>query len=98
MMMYKKVCQDVVKCLQIIPEDSVLYRMYENAIGETNMSVLNSFKNLSMYNFGVSVVKEMEDKDKEYLEQNIQMSIQQGQIDLEDAIAGGCLCCVERRE
>jgi len=40
-----------------------------------------------MYNFGVMVVRDMEDKDKEYLEQNIQMSIQQGQIDLEDAIA-----------
>jgi hypothetical protein len=98
MMMYKKVCQDVVKCLQIIPEDSVLYRMYENAIGETNMSVLNSFKNLSMYNFGVSVVKEMEDKDKEYLEQNIQMSIQQGQIDLEDAIAVRSLKDVNQAE
>ena len=40
-----------------------------------------------MYNFGVMVVRDMEDKDKEYLEQNIQMAIQQGQIDLEDAIA-----------
>lgn len=87
MMMYKKVCQDVVKCLQIIPKDSVLFRVYANAIGETNMSVLDSFRDLAMYNFGVRVVKEMEDKDKEYLEQNIQMSIQQGQIDLEDAIA-----------
>jgi hypothetical protein len=87
MMLYKRVCQDVVKCLQIVPKDSILYRMYENAIGESNMSVLNSFENLPMYNFGVVVVKEMEDKDKEYLEQNIQMAIQQGQIDLEDAMA-----------
>ena len=87
MMMYKKVVQDIVKCLQIIPMESVLFRIYANAIGETNMGVLNSFKDLSMYNFGVTVEKEMEDKDKEYLEQNIQMSIQQGQIDLEDAIA-----------
>ena len=87
MLLYKKVCSDVVKCLQIVPQDSVLYRIYENAIGETNMGVLSSFRNLSMYNFGVKVVKEMEDKDREFLEQNIQMSIQQGQIDLEDAMA-----------
>lgn len=40
-----------------------------------------------MYNFGVMIVRDMEDKDKEYLEQNIQMAIQQGQIDLEDAMA-----------
>ncbi len=85
--LYKRVCQDVVKCIQIVPEESVLFNIYANAIGESNMGVLNSFKDLPMYNFGVMVVRDMEDKDKEYLEQNIQMSIQQGQIDLEDAIA-----------
>jgi hypothetical protein len=85
--LYKTVCQDVVKCLQILPEGSVIYDIYANAIGESNMGVLNSFKDLPMYNFGVMVVRDMEDKDKEYLEQNIQMAIQQGQIDLEDAMA-----------
>jgi len=85
--LYKRVCQDIVKCIQIVPEDSVLYNIYTNAIGESNMGVLNSFKDLPMYNFGVMVVREMEDKDKEYLEQNIQMAIQQGQIDLEDAMS-----------
>ena len=64
-----------------------LHHVYSNAIGESNMGVLNSFKDLPMYNFGVMVVRDMEDKDKEYLEQNIQMAIQQGQIDLEDAMA-----------
>jgi len=85
--LYKRVCQDVVKCLQIIPEDSTLFNIYANAIGDSNMGVLTSFRDLPMYNFGVMVVRDMEDKDKEYLEQNIQMAIQQGQIDLEDAIA-----------
>ena len=87
MLLYKRVCQDVVRCLQILPADSVLPKIYENAIGEENMKVLSSFKELSMYNFGVQVVKEMEDKDKEYLEMNIQMALQQQQIDLEDAMA-----------
>ena len=87
MMLFKRVCQDVVKCLQIIPAESVLYKIYTNAIGEENMNVLSSFKDLSMYNFGVHVVKEMEDEDRQFLEQNIQMAIQQQQIDLEDAMA-----------
>ena len=87
MLLYKRVCQDVVRCLQILPADSVLHKIYENAIGEENMKLLSSFKELSMYNFGVQVVKEMEDKDKEYLEMNIQMALQQQQIDLEDAMA-----------
>ena len=40
-----------------------------------------------MYNFGVHVVKDMEDQEKAYLEQNIQMSLQQKELDIEDAIA-----------
>ena len=87
MILYKKVCEDIVKCIQILPVDSVLYRIYENAIGKENMSVLSSFKELPMYNFGVQVVKEMEDQDRTYLEQNIQMSLQQKELDIEDAIA-----------
>jgi len=87
MVLYKKVCQDIVKCLQVIHPESVLYRMYANAIGKENMSVLSSFKDLSMYNFGVRVVKEMEEVDKQYLEQNIQISLSQKELDLEDAIA-----------
>ena len=87
MVLYKKVCEDIVKCLQILPPSSVIYEAYKNAIGTANMEVLSSFSNLPMYNFGVKVVKEMEDKDRMYLEQNIQMSIAQKELDIEDAIA-----------
>ena len=38
----------------------MIFTAYENAIGKENMSVLSSFKDLPMYNFGVQVVKEME--------------------------------------
>jgi len=87
MILFKKVCEDVVKCLQVLPSESVVYRVYENAIGKENMSVLNSFGNLPMYNFGVTVQKEMEDMEKAYLEQNIQASLAQKELDIEDAIA-----------
>jgi hypothetical protein len=87
MVLYKKVCSDIVKCVQVIHPDSVLYRIYENAIGKENMGVLSSFRNLAMYNFGVRVVKEMEEAERQYLEQNIQVALAQKEIDLEDAIA-----------
>ena len=87
MVLYKKVCQDVVKCLQILPPESVIFKAYENAIGETNMGVLSSFSELPMYNFGVQVQREMEDKDRVYLEQNIQIALSQKELDLEDAMA-----------
>jgi len=85
--LYKKVCDDIVRCLQVIPPKSIIYKVYTNAIGETNMAVLTSFDNLSMYNFGVIVMGEMDDRAKIYLEQNINMALSQREIDLEDAIA-----------
>ena len=87
MILYKKVCSDIVKCVQVIHPDSVLFRIYENAIGKENMKVLSSFRNLAMYNFGVTVVKDMEEAERQYLEQNIQVALGQKEIDLEDAIA-----------
>jgi len=86
MILYKKVCEDVVKCLQIIPPESALRTIYENAIGKENMKVLSSFEDLPMYNFGVQVHKEMESADKQYLEQSIQVALGQKEIDLEDAM------------
>ena len=87
LVIYKRVCEDIVKCLQIIPEDSVLYRVYKKAIGKSNMEIISSFKDLPMYNFGIRVVKTMSDDDRVFLEQNIQASLAQREIDLEDAIA-----------
>ena len=85
--LYRRVCQDIVKCLQVIPTESVLYRVYAKAIGEKSMEVLSSFNELPMYNFGIRVVQEMSDDDRIFLEQNIQASLAQKELDLEDAMA-----------
>ena len=85
--LYKRVCEDIVRCLQVLPPESVLYKVYEKAVGETNMSVLTSFKDLPMHNFGVRVVTKMSDEDRMYLEQNMQQSLAQGELDIEDAMA-----------
>jgi hypothetical protein len=87
MVLYRKVCEDIVKCIQVLPKESVLFKGYEKAIGEKNMKLLNSFSELPMYNFGIQVVSEMNDTEKAYLEQNIQIALSQKEIDLEDAIA-----------
>lgn len=96
--LYKKVCDDIVRCLQIIPKESILYKAYTTAIGDTNMKVITSFDNLGMYNFGVMVVSEMNDVERAYLEQNIQIALGQKEIDLEDAIAIRQLKDVEQAE
>ena len=87
MILYKKVCEDIVKCVQIIPKDSVIYKAYQNAIGDQNMNILSSFDDLPMYNFGVQVQRDMEESDKVLLEQNIQISLSQKELDIEDAMA-----------
>jgi hypothetical protein len=81
------VCEDIIKCLQILPTKSVLFKAYERAIGKANMEVLASFSKLPMYNFGVKIQTEMDETEKAYLEQNIQIALSQKEIDLEDAIA-----------
>jgi len=96
--LFKKVCEDLVKCLQVLPKESVVFEAYANAIGNTNMNVLASFEDLSMHNFGVVVRKDMDDRERQFLEQSIQMSLQQQAIDLEDAMAVRELKDVEQAE
>ena len=85
--LYTRVCEDIVKCLQILPPKSVIFQAYERAIGKTNMDVLSSFGDLPMYNFGIKIQMEMDETEKAYLEQNIQVALGQKEIDLEDAMA-----------
>jgi hypothetical protein len=87
LILYKKVCEDVIKCLQILPKESVLFKTYVKAVGQDTMNTLKEFEKLPMYNFGVSVTTEMNDADKIYLEQNINQALAQKELDLEDAIA-----------
>jgi len=87
LVLYKRVCTDVIKCLQILPSKSVLYKTYEKALGKDSMDTLKEFKKLPMYNFGIVVTTEMDESDKIYLEQNIQQALAKKEIDIEDAIA-----------
>ncbi len=87
MVLFKRVCSDIIKCVQILPQESVIFNAYKEAIGSANMEVLSSFDDMPMYNFGVIVVKEMEDQERVAVEQMIQISLGQKEIDLEDAIA-----------
>ncbi len=96
--LYSRVCEDIVKCLQILPVKSVLFEAYERAIGKTNMEVLSSFGDLPMYNFGVKIQTEMDETEKAYLEQNIQVALSQREIDLEDAMAVRQLKDVDQAE
>jgi hypothetical protein len=85
--LYRKICEDIVKCLQILPPKSILYQGVRDGNWTREYGCFSSFSNLPMYNFGVRVVADMNELDRMYLEQNIQASIAQGELDIEDAIA-----------
>jgi len=56
------------------------------AIGTHNVATLKEMSDLHLYDFGIFLELAPDDEEKQLLENNIQTSIQQGSIDLEDAI------------
>lgn len=59
---------------------------FANQIGKYNVSILDSIKDLYLYDFGIFIEVSPDEEQKAKLEQNIQMALQQNQINLEDAI------------
>ena len=61
-------------------------RSLKSSISTYNVGTLSEIQNLNLHDFGIYLELEPEEEDKAMLEQNIQMALQQGGIDLEDAI------------
>ena len=55
-------------------------------IGKYNLGILDDIKNLYLYDFGIFIEMSPDEEEKAKLEQNIQMALSKGGIDLEDAI------------
>ena len=55
-------------------------------IGKYNLGLLDDIKNLYLYDFGIFIEMSPDAEQKAMLEQNIQMALSKGGIDLEDAI------------
>ena len=51
-----------------------------------NVETLREISNLNLHDFGIFLELEPDDEEKAQLEQNIQVALQSGGIDLEDAI------------
>ena len=57
-----------------------------SSISRYNVGTLDELSKLNMHDFGVFLELEPDEEEKQILEQNIQIALQGGQIDLEDAI------------
>jgi hypothetical protein len=58
----------------------------QNSISNYNIHTLDELSKLNIHDFGIFIDLEPDEEEKQMLEQNIQMALQQGGIDLEDAI------------
>ena len=59
---------------------------FANKIGKYNVSILNDIKDLYIYDFGIFIEISPDEEQRAQLEQNIQMALSKGDINLEDAI------------
>jgi hypothetical protein len=57
-----------------------------SSISRYNVGTLEDLADLNMHDFGIFLQLEPDEEEKQLLEQNIQVALQGGQIDLEDAI------------
>ena len=78
------------ECLSLRIADIVEYSptrdAFVNAIGSHNVAVLEEVKNLHLYDFGIFIELAPDDEEKQLLENNIQMALQQQTLDLDDVI------------
>tara|TARA_R100000900_G_scaffold26228_4_gene20807 strand:- start:41575 stop:42762 length:1188 start_codon:yes stop_codon:yes gene_type:complete len=59
---------------------------FANQIGKYNVSILEEMNDLYIYDFGIFIEVTPDAEEQAQLEQNIQMALQKGDINLEDAI------------
>jgi len=81
-----KICENISLKLA----DALSYPLTANALVEGisvyNVETLREISNLNLHDFGIFLELEPDDEEKAQLEQNIQVALQSGGIDLEDAI------------
>ena len=81
-----RICENI--ALRI--NDSLNYPLTKQSLIESisisNVETLKEIENLNLHDFGIYLELEPEDEEKAQLEQNIQVALQSGGIDLEDAI------------
>ena len=81
-----RVCENISKKVN----DMLEYPLTANALNQSitvfNSKTLEGLKNLNLHDFGIFLDLEPDEEEKAQLEQNIQVALSSGGIDLEDAI------------
>ena len=81
---------EIAECLSLRISDVLEYSptksAFIQAIGSHNVATLEEISELYLYDFGIFIELQPDEEEKQILENNIQMALQQQNIELEDAI------------
>jgi len=81
-----RLCENISKKLADVLNNPLTANALMESISVYNTQTLNEIKNLSLHDFGIFLELEPDEEEKAQLEQNIQVALQAGGIELEDAI------------
>lgn len=83
---YKSLAEAITYRVADILEYSDFKDEFINQIGKYNVSILGDISDLYIYDFGIFIELSPDEEQRAQLEQNIQMALSKGDINLEDAI------------
>ena len=81
-----RICENISLRIADCLENPLTNESLKQSISKFNVKTLNEIKDLNLYDFGIYLELEPEAEEQAQLEQNIQVALQSGGIDLEDAI------------
>jgi hypothetical protein len=81
-----RLCENVSKKIVDVLNFPLTANALKNSISTFNVNTLSEISNLNLHDFGIFLDLEPDEEEKAQLEQNIQVALQSGGIDLEDAI------------
>jgi len=81
-----RTCENIALKIADVLEFPLTKNSLMESISVYNVETLNEIQNLNLHDFGIYLELEPDEEEKAQLEQNIQIALQSGGIDLEDAI------------
>tara|TARA_R110001599_G_scaffold243474_1_gene443273 strand:- start:1055 stop:2350 length:1296 start_codon:yes stop_codon:yes gene_type:complete len=84
--LYKSLAEAITYRVADILQYSDFKDEFINQIGKYNVSILGDINDLYIYDFGIFIELSPDEEQRAQLEQNIQMALSKGDINLEDAI------------
>jgi hypothetical protein len=81
-----KTCENITLRISDTLEFGLTNEALQSSISSYNVGTLEDISELHLYDFGIYLELEPDDEELAQLEANIQVSLQQGSLDLEDAI------------